>query len=488
MPLRAGATRTQRSPLHVEVGEALRLALALAVHAAPAGCGPRRSTSSVMSPPGMPGHAARPPRAGLPGASRYQSSSALGRVRRQARASPRVARRARAPAPADRWAPVSVRAAGPASTARVRALVLASLGQPEQAIAAPAPAPTPDVASRVLLASAAPTPSRGTRCQAPPTPRPRFHPDGPMGWSRSARASDPRCPPWQPACVTLASLLLSLASAASRAPQPPAPRVGYAQATRLLRRKDAARRSTAPLNLLDGRDVDRLVHAGRRPARRPLTFGFKDSVTLDEVRIYTGDGNDEKTSQARPREEVHARGRRRRAPLHRRGPARPAGGAAAARRCRARASPCEVLDQLPLRGPRGAGVRHGHRLLLGGQAAQRPAGSPRSSSTTSAPRRCWAPGSPATTARRTASCPSTSTAPTATSPSPSRTRRAARFTRAATAWADAASRWSCRSKGKVDAARSSASARGRGRASSSLLEGALPAELTQLAGPFRSQP
>lgn len=97
--------------------------------------------------------------------------------------------------------------------------------------------------------------------------------------------------------LLLAPLLLStLASAASSAPAP-----GYAQADDWLERQGQPERYT-PLHLLDGRDTTVWCATGEDPA--PITIGFKDAVTVDEVRLYTGDGTDRAAFKA------HARARK----------------------------------------------------------------------------------------------------------------------------------------------------------------------------------
>ena len=93
--------------------------------------------------------------------------------------------------------------------------------------------------------------------------------------------------------LLLAPLLLSTAaSAASNAPP------GYAQADDWLERRSQPERYV-PLNLLDGRDTTAWCATGEDPA--PITVGFKDAVTVDEVRIYTGDGSDRAAFKAHAR-------------------------------------------------------------------------------------------------------------------------------------------------------------------------------------------
>lgn len=84
----------------------------------------------------------------------------------------------------------------------------------------------------------------------------------------------------------LASLLLA-ASAPSALAAPPS--VGYAQAADYLD-KDSHPERYHPLNLLDGRDATVwCAPQGEGPSR--LTIGFKGVASVDEVRVYTGNGS-----------------------------------------------------------------------------------------------------------------------------------------------------------------------------------------------------
>ncbi|MFY2560191.1 NADase-type glycan-binding domain-containing protein [Corallococcus terminator] len=87
-------------------------------------------------------------------------------------------------------------------------------------------------------------------------------------------------------------LLASAAPAASTAPP------GYAQAADYLERERQPERYS-PLHLLDGRDTTAWCATGATPA--PVTIGFKDVVTIDEVRVYTGDGTDKAAYKAHAR-------------------------------------------------------------------------------------------------------------------------------------------------------------------------------------------
>jgi hypothetical protein len=83
----------------------------------------------------------------------------------------------------------------------------------------------------------------------------------------------------------LASLLLA-ASAPHALAAPPS--VGYAQAADYLD-KDAHPQRYHPLNLLDGRDATVWCSAGGESPGL-FTIGFKGVATVDEVRVYTGNG------------------------------------------------------------------------------------------------------------------------------------------------------------------------------------------------------
>ncbi|MCP3143727.1 discoidin domain-containing protein [Pyxidicoccus xibeiensis] len=76
---------------------------------------------------------------------------------------------------------------------------------------------------------------------------------------------------------------------------------GYIRADDWLERESQPERYV-PLHLLDGRDTTAWCATGEKPA--PITLGFKDAVTVDEVRVYTGDGSDRAAFKA------HARARK----------------------------------------------------------------------------------------------------------------------------------------------------------------------------------
>ncbi len=88
-------------------------------------------------------------------------------------------------------------------------------------------------------------------------------------------------------CLSLI-LLPALASAA--------PQIGYAQATGYYK-QDSRPTLYQPLNLLDGREITSWCSASADVLAETLTFGFKGVATIDEIRIYTGNGFDDRTFQ-----------------------------------------------------------------------------------------------------------------------------------------------------------------------------------------------
>jgi hypothetical protein len=70
--------------------------------------------------------------------------------------------------------------------------------------------------------------------------------------------------------------------------------VGYAQATGYLK-KDARPTLYQPLNLLDARDATAWCSPTADPLNEMLTFGFNGEVTLEEIRLSTGNNFDQKT-------------------------------------------------------------------------------------------------------------------------------------------------------------------------------------------------
>jgi hypothetical protein len=90
----------------------------------------------------------------------------------------------------------------------------------------------------------------------------------------------------------LASLLLAaVAPSALAAP----PSVGYAQAADYLE-KDAHPERYHPINVLDGRDAS--VWCAAPGSASTLTIGFKGVATVDEVRLYTGNGSEREAFKA----------------------------------------------------------------------------------------------------------------------------------------------------------------------------------------------
>lgn len=73
-----------------------------------------------------------------------------------------------------------------------------------------------------------------------------------------------------------------------------APPIGYAQATNYFK-KDQRPTLYQPLNLLDNREVTAWCASTADHLQDTLTFGFKGPVKIDEVRVYTGNGFDDKT-------------------------------------------------------------------------------------------------------------------------------------------------------------------------------------------------
>jgi hypothetical protein len=86
----------------------------------------------------------------------------------------------------------------------------------------------------------------------------------------------------------LASLFLLVAALPALAAPPPS--VGYAQAEDYLD-KDAKPGKYTPLNVLDGRDTTVWCAPEGEGAPSLMTIGFKGVATVDEVRVYTGNGS-----------------------------------------------------------------------------------------------------------------------------------------------------------------------------------------------------
>lgn len=86
-----------------------------------------------------------------------------------------------------------------------------------------------------------------------------------------------------PPVLMLAAAPLALAA--------PPPSVGYAQSGDYLE-KDSNPGKYTPLNVLDGRDTTVWCAPEGEGAPARLTIGFKGVTTVDEVRVYTGNGTD----------------------------------------------------------------------------------------------------------------------------------------------------------------------------------------------------
>ncbi|HET9449538.1 MAG TPA: hypothetical protein VFO83_01585 [Aggregicoccus sp.] len=100
--------------------------------------------------------------------------------------------------------------------------------------------------------------------------------------------------------LPLAVSLLAVPALAAPPRGPASSAVGYAQV------KDYYRSEAQPgrygvHNLVDGRELSAWCTPGPDPLDTPVTVGFKDSVTLDELRVFTGDGKDANSFQATSR-------------------------------------------------------------------------------------------------------------------------------------------------------------------------------------------
>jgi hypothetical protein len=73
-----------------------------------------------------------------------------------------------------------------------------------------------------------------------------------------------------------------------------APTIGYAQATSYFK-KDSRPTLYQPLNVLDNRENTAWCTATSDSLNDQLTFGFKGTARVDEVRVYTGNGFDANT-------------------------------------------------------------------------------------------------------------------------------------------------------------------------------------------------
>jgi hypothetical protein len=75
-----------------------------------------------------------------------------------------------------------------------------------------------------------------------------------------------------------------------------APHIGYAQATGYYK-QDSRPTLYQPLNLLDGRETTCWCSASADVFADTLSFGFKGVATVDEIRISTGNGFDDRSFQ-----------------------------------------------------------------------------------------------------------------------------------------------------------------------------------------------
>jgi hypothetical protein len=87
----------------------------------------------------------------------------------------------------------------------------------------------------------------------------------------------------------LASLLVFASAPRVQAALPPLS-VGYAQAADYLD-KDTRPQVYTPLNVLDGRDATVWCASDKQGTRALMTIGFKGVASVDEVRVYTGNGS-----------------------------------------------------------------------------------------------------------------------------------------------------------------------------------------------------
>lgn len=94
---------------------------------------------------------------------------------------------------------------------------------------------------------------------------------------------------------TLAPLLPLLALVAA-APAPAAPGVGYATSPGYYK-KESRPTLYQPLNLLDARELTVWCSRGSDAQEDPIRFGLKGPATIDEIRVYTGNGTDDDTFQ-----------------------------------------------------------------------------------------------------------------------------------------------------------------------------------------------
>src|SRR5262245_17393541 len=91
------------------------------------------------------------------------------------------------------------------------------------------------------------------------------------------------------ATLTVVGALTALAG-------PGGPPVGYATSDGYYK-KESRPTLYQPLNLLDARELTVWCTRGPDSQEDPLRFGFKGVATVDEIRVYTGNGTDEDTFQ-----------------------------------------------------------------------------------------------------------------------------------------------------------------------------------------------
>jgi hypothetical protein len=91
--------------------------------------------------------------------------------------------------------------------------------------------------------------------------------------------------------------MLAAAPAALAAPPPS---VGYAQGGDYLEKESNPGKYT-PLNVLDGRDATVWCAPEGEGAPASMTIGFKGVATVDEVRVYTGNGSDREAFKSHAR-------------------------------------------------------------------------------------------------------------------------------------------------------------------------------------------
>jgi hypothetical protein len=102
-----------------------------------------------------------------------------------------------------------------------------------------------------------------------------------------SKQADPECQVMRHLPV-LASVLVLVS--APRVLASPPPNVGYAQASDYLD-KETRPQVYTPLNVLDGRDATVWCASDQQGTRARMTIGFKGVASLDEVRVYTGNGS-----------------------------------------------------------------------------------------------------------------------------------------------------------------------------------------------------